>query len=53
MTPLPAQLLIASRALQQIDLELNRLESQFLCILQLQLQHSLDTVGPLPEIDLD
>ena len=41
MTPLPAQLLIASRALQQIDLELNRLESQFLCILQLQLQHSL------------
>ena len=53
MTPLPAQLLFASRALQQIDLELNRLEYQFLCILQLQLQHSLDTVGPLPEINLD
>ena len=43
LPPLATQLLVATRALQHIEQALNRIEYQLLCIVQLQLQHTLDT----------
>ena len=46
-------LLDANQVLDDLQLELDRLEHQFLCVLQMQLHHHLTLHGTLPDIDLD
>ena len=53
MTSIRTPLLDAQQALDNLHLELDRLEHQFLCILQMQLHHHLTLHGTLPDIDLE
>ena len=53
MTSIRTPLLDAQQTLDNLHLELDRLEHQFLCILQMQLHHYITLHGTLPDIDLD
>ena len=53
MTTIGTLLQDATQVLDDFQIELDRLEHQFLCILQLQVSHHLTLHGTLPDIDLD
>jgi len=46
-------IVMANQLLDRIEPELQRTEHQLLCVLQLQLQHALDQIGHLPQLDAD